>query len=205
MKGDLQITNSNGRIEIEKVSGNTSVHNQFSSVEIETVGGNLALDVTCGEIEIGAVGKNLSVRNSFGRLKIGTITGDLDIISSNSQVDVERVNGRAKVRNSFGGVSFEQCNGPLEARIQSGNLEAAAAKIGGDYNLDVDFGNITLELPSWAGFVIDANTSLGNINSDFRIDLQKEMVSEKVNGTVNGGGPLLKIRNNKGNIRLKGI
>jgi DUF4097 and DUF4098 domain-containing protein YvlB len=203
VQGDLKISNGNGRVEIEKVTGDVTVKNQFSKVEVGTVGGNLTVEAANGMVSIGRVGKDLTVHHGFGQLKVGVVSGALNVTSSYGQVEVERVDGSAQIKNSFGGVSLDECNGPLKVEVRGGNLDVKAGKIGGDYNLEVELGNIMLELPSKAGFAIDASTSLGKIYSDFEFNLQREIASESGSGNVNGGGPLVKVRSSKGNINIK--
>ena len=49
---------------------------------------------------------------------------------------------------------------------------------------------------------VDAQTQ-GIISSDFPIQWQDDIESSRLKGTVNGGGPLLKLRSAAGEIHVK--
>ena len=52
------------------------------------------------------------------------------------------------------------------------------------------------------GIDIDAHTQ-GEISSDFSIQPQGDMKENGLKGTLNSGGPLLKLHSSTGDIRLK--
>ena len=63
-------------------------------------------------------------------------------------------------------------------------------------------GKIEVVLSSSTAVNIDAGTS-GSISSDIPIQVQGLLTEDKLKGTLNGGGPLLKLRTSLGEIRLK--
>lgn len=204
VQGNLQVENSNGKIEIDRVTGDAIVNNQFAEVTIGTVSGNLDISVNAGAIEIGQVGKNLTVRNDFGRLKVGSILGDFQANCKNGQIDVGKVLGKTKVENAFGGVNLEDCQGPVEADISNGSLNARISQVTGPSNFEVQFGSVEVTVPSSAKFTVDAASSFGQIRTDFPLTptTSQGSTGSDLNGEVNGGGPSLRIRTRNGSINL---
>jgi hypothetical protein len=201
--GNLNVENNNGRVEIHKVTGDVIVTNRLSEIFIGEVSGNVNVTVSAGQIKIDRVGKNLTARTDFGNLNVGEVSGDLNAVGKSGGIEVAKVSGKTRVENTFGGVHLKECNGPVTADINTGDLTVTVARVMSPLNFNVQFGSIQLSLPENAGFTLDANTSFGDIASEFNIIRHKKTTGESAVGAVNGSGPLVKINVQNGSIRLK--
>jgi hypothetical protein len=76
----------------------------------------------------------------------------------------------------------------------------------GNANITNNAGQVTIEkmsLPASAQFTIDAESLMGNINSAFALTTKKKFARATASGKINGGSPLIRIRNSSGNIKLQ--
>ena len=181
------------------------IYNNSGDVNVNTIDGNLNIEMANGMLKVQNVSRNLIVHNNFGSIQIGVVQGDVNIVTKAGQVKVTKINGATQVESSMGEVNLEECHGPVTANLNAGNLKVNLVKVTGAINLANKMGNIDLDLPSDSKFSIDANSTLGNIHSDFQVSLKQHMASSTATGEVNGGGPLIQVKTKAGNIDLHKI
>jgi hypothetical protein len=68
--------------------------------------------------------------------------------------------------------------------------------------VETGFGEVHLVLPADAAFDLDAKTDYGSIKTDFAVTVT-ELEEKRIAGEVNGGGPLLQIHTDSGDISLE--
>ena len=90
-------------------------------------------------------------------------------------------------------------NGSLRAQTGSGDIEASG-KITGESRLETGSGSVRLTIGNGAGYTLDATTGSGNIHTQSPIQMSGNINSHHVNGTVNGGGPTLRIVTGSGDV-----
>lgn len=127
------------------------------------------------------------------RLRAATVDGDINASGVDTPANITTVDGD---------VSYE------------GVMPEHLATVDGDVSLDVgsDFessssiatvdGNITIKLPAAARFEVRANTVDGKLSNDFGIPVNGKWGIHRMEGSVNGGGPTLKLRTVDGDISL---
>ena len=72
-------------------------------------------------------------------------------------------------------------------------------------NLRTSGGGITLTLIPDIAVDVEAETSGGRVSTDFAVEsaIQGKVPRNRLKGSINGGGPLLKLRTSGGSIRLQ--
>ncbi|HBF36681.1 MAG TPA: hypothetical protein DDW50_05110 [Firmicutes bacterium] len=156
-----------------------------------------------GNIDVSGIDGSLTVENQAGNVNIDSVMGNADIHSNAGQVEIKKVNGSSTIHCNAGNVNLAECEGPITAELRAGNLNIHFTKVSSNCDLDLAAGNLKLSLPANARFTIAAESSMGNIDSDFALTTKKEYTRATANGEVNGGGPLIRIRNSSGNIKLQ--
>jgi hypothetical protein len=74
----------------------------------------------------------------------------------------------------------------------------------GDSDLEVSRGNLTLTIPQNSAFTLDAERSRrSSFHTDFGIIARGSFTGDHVSGNVNGGGPTLRLRADRGNVWLR--
>ena len=113
-------------------------------------------------------------------------------------------NGPASLETSGGSMTLSRIDGKLEASTSGGSIELAMiAPVPGEVSLSTSGGNLNLEAPENAAFNIDAHTSGGHVSCDLPVSVKGKLESERLNGTINGGGPDVVLRTGGGNIRVQ--
>ena len=146
-----------------------------------------------------------------------------------AKLDLSTVNdGEIIVRDIIGDLQLENVNGPITATNINGTVIAesvnapvsvglAAVAPGGATSVSTLNGDITLTLPSNVKTELHVDSGRGEINSDFELDIKpaKPLIERNehrggvsvkmedvVVATVNGGGPVIRIKTFNGDIKL---
>ena len=74
-----------------------------------------------------------------------------------------------------------------------------------DCTLGTSGGSVTVVVPEAAALNLDARTSAGRVSSELPVVavVSGEAKRGELNGKINGGGPLLKLRTSAGSIDLR--
>jgi hypothetical protein len=142
--------------------------------------------------------------------------------SSLEEIRVENVSGEVEINSAMGGLKLINVTGPVTASTTNGDIEAVLGRVAADkpmsfvtFNGDID---LTLPADTKAGFRIKSN--MGQLYTDFDIALKtlpveperstgregaafRVSLERSVFGTINGGGPEIKIQNFHGDIYLR--
>jgi DUF4097 and DUF4098 domain-containing protein YvlB len=185
---------------------------------------NLKLSTSGGDIEVGNLKGSISARTSGGDLKFAKIEGDIDARTSGGNVHLDEGTAKANLHTSGGDVHVNRAGGPTTVSTSGGNIELrsveeliSANTSGGDVRAfitgpikqDVELGTsggqVVVHVKKGVGFKLDASTSGGDVDAEgLTLTIEKGgMGKSKLVGTVNGGGPRLKLRSSGGDIKVR--
>jgi DUF4097 and DUF4098 domain-containing protein YvlB len=68
--------------------------------------------------------------------------------------------------------------------------------------LSTSGGEVKVKVPAEAAFNLDVETSGGDVRCDLPVTVQGKLESNRINGVVNGGGPVLKLGTSGGDIHV---
>jgi hypothetical protein len=149
---------------------------------------------------------------------------NLDLSTANeSEIIVRDIVGTLQLENANGPISATNINGSLIAESVNSSITATFAGIdaSGAVSLTSMNGDVTLTLPAKAGAELRIDSGRGEIESEFELDVKpskpviqrdertagREGVSVRVEqvivATVNGGGPVIRIKTLNGDLRIK--
>ena len=140
-------------------------------------------------------------------------SGDIHVDNLIGTVSAEVLDGSlhlGKIQGVVSGKTYGSGNITLEGCQSSVNLTAALGNIRAEMTTQPqhpwtlhtsESGEIDVALHPDIAVNVDAQTQ-GNISSDFSIQPHRD-VESRLKGTINGGGPLLKLRAAAGEIRLR--
>jgi len=145
-------------------------------------------------------------------LKLSTVQdGDIVVRDVTGTLQLENVNGPITATNINGAVIAESVNNAIRVGFATINASEATA-------LSSINGDITLTLPAKAGVELRLDSAQGQMDSDFELDVKpgkpsivrnegrngmSVRVEDVVVATVNGGGPVIKLKTLSGNIRIE--
>lgn len=173
--GNIAIKDVKGLIQGGTSGGNLDLNNTDGNVELKTSGGNIRANATAG---------NLNLRTSGGNVNMSNINGDLDVSTSGGSIRIEDINGR---------INAETSGGHIEVYVNGNNKGV---------NVETSGGHIALYLPKNIAATIDASTSGGDVEFDLPIMVNGKMRENKVRGTINGGGELIRAHTSGGDVRI---
>lgn len=131
------------------------------------------------------------------RLRIKDYKSDISLAGLKAGIDVETYKGTVEARGVEGGMDLETYKGNI--RVEFASLNSASS-------FETYKGDMDIVLPRTASFHLDAQLGRrGDLDSDFSLASLSDRRSKKrysYSGDVNGGGPTLRLRTDKGNFRL---
>ena len=185
---------------------------------------NLNLNTSGGDITAGSVRGNVRARTSGGNLKFDRIDGEIDAHTSGGDIVLKEGTARAKLGTSGGDIEIDRAGGPTEVSTSGGDLNInsvaqliSATTSGGNVHatiteplkqdtvLSTSGGDVRVRIVKGAGFELDASTSGGDVRAEgLTITITKGGVGKsRLAGSVNGGGPRLKLRSSGGDISVR--
>jgi DUF4097 and DUF4098 domain-containing protein YvlB len=212
--GDLKLETGGGNISIRSVKGN---------IHAETGGGNiLVLSGEQGAV-VEAGGGNVEIKRCLGKVKASTGGGSISLGEIGGPAEIDTGGGSIRLTSAKGRVGANSGAGTIElygvpsARVETGagGITVKLINTGAERNdsvLETAAGDITVYIAADLGLSVRASVELGNghhITSEFpdiHIASEGDQWSPRTltaEGTLNGGGPVLKVRTTTGDIRFK--
>lgn len=199
---NADLRTSGGEILVAKVNGEILTKTNGGDLKFTGLKGKLEGKTSGGSIEITDCEGQLKTSTSGGNIAANGGSGELDARTSGGSAEVKNFAGPAQIETSGGNLDFANIRGQLTARTSGGSIDATlASPIAGDVKLETSAGSISIAVPENAALQIDAAASAGNITSDLTLQ-SIHSSSDSLKATMNGGGPLLKLRSGGGSIRL---
>ena len=216
-KGRVEISNVNGKIEVEPSTGNAveveatkkarGASPEAAKAALDRV--TIAEDVSGGRIRIETkVARTSGFSFSSGvnveyRVKVPA-GAEVKFTTVNGGVEVTGLDGRIVAETTNGGVTARNVGGQLQASTTNGGLDIDLARMpDGGVKLECTNGGIKVRLPRDAKANVSASITNGGISTEnLSIDATGENTRRHLEGRLNGGGPRLEADGVNGGIRL---
>jgi hypothetical protein len=161
----------------------------------------------------------LRARADSGGIDVRGIKGPSDCATDSGGIRVTDIDGEVKAAADSGGIRISRVNGPVYARADSGGIDAL--EIAGTVDVETDSGGVRVSQTTPAA--IRARTDSGGADItlartggyDIRAYAESGRVSardvavagpvsrKQVNGKLRGGGPVVDVRADSGNIDIR--
>ena len=149
-----------------------------------------------GDLDIGDVGGAASVETGGGGIRLNSAKGAVRAETGGGNIQLNGLSGGVNASSGAGSISAEFVGKPAD--MSSSRLETSV-------------GNIRVWLPSGFPVTVEASVDAGqerSIETDFpelKIKSEGDWGPREVyaRGSINGGGPSLKINTNTGSIQIK--
>jgi hypothetical protein len=222
--GGIQLGRVSGRVECETAGGSIRLDSAGASAELRTSGGgiqarevrgDLRAETAGGSIRAESVGGSLIAATSGGSIHVGEVAGLVDAETAGGSIHVESAPQGVRAETAGGGIQLNNVAGKVIATSAAGPIRAyfVAGRPLGDSLLETTAGSIIVWLPASIAVrvdaVIDFASGSNRIQSEFdSITVQRsdgdfgtgQVVAA---GVLNGGGPVLRIRNTNGRIQIQ--
>ncbi len=212
--GEILCDTAGGAISLDGAGANATLTTSGGSITARNVAGTLRTETAGGSITAEKVGRSLVAETSGGSINVTDVTGrvraetaggSVNIISAPHGVRAETAGGKIYLRDVAGAVTASNATGSIQAYFLRGGLLQ-------DSVLETNVGRIDVWLPAELKVTIEAIVELANndrrIQSEFEaIRVRRDGVrfgpsSITAEGALNGGGPVLRILNTAGHIKI---
>lgn len=203
--GRIRVNSANARLTADTMGGDLMVGTARGPVTLETNGGSIHVSRTESDLKAETAGGNIEAGDIGGSAVLETAGGTIRLNSARGPVHAETASGAIHLGRVQGGIRAETANGGITA-------EFAGAKLT-DSTLETAVGDITVYIPSNLACSVRAAVEMASghsIRSDFpevkittpSRDEDYGPREQSAAGTINGGGPLLRLRTNMGDIQI---
>jgi DUF4097 and DUF4098 domain-containing protein YvlB len=207
--GAARCTNGAGSITIDSVGGEASCRTIGGEITIREGMGALVLSTEGGNILVDRAGGNVEAHSGEGLIEIGQANGFVLADTRGGSIQVGSARG-VKCDSAQGAVRVKTASGPLRVNTSVGSIlaELLPGTRVQDALLAAGTGDVTVLIPSNISLSVMARNEAGG---------QAKIVSEfpdvrifgwnrppvRGEGSINGGGPLLRINVADGTIFLR--
>ena len=203
---NIDLNTTNGGISVADLTGDVRVRTSGGSLCFEGITGEVWGHTSGGSIETVNVTGDVQVRTSGGGIRFGAIRGFISGRTSGGSIKAVDCNEGVDVRTSGGGIWLGGISKNVTARTSGGSIQAVMkTQPQSECSLRTSGGRITLTLIPDVAVDLEAKTSGGRVATDFAVEstIQGKAPKNRLEGSINGGGPLLKLRTSGGNIHLQ--
>ncbi|MCX6537339.1 MAG: DUF4097 family beta strand repeat-containing protein [Acidobacteria bacterium] len=213
--GTVEIVNTSGKINVEAVDGNivdVKAHITARGASMEA-----ALELL-KQVEMQADASQTRVRV---QAKYPGSRNAVEVVYTlrvprNVKVNLQNVNGTIDVTGVRGGLQAETTNGGVKGRdlantvnasTTNGGLDIQMTSVGPDgVTLETTNGGIELKLPAETKATLKARSVNGGISvTDLPFEKDSDSNRRKVDGKINGGGPVLSLETVNGGVRVRQV
>ncbi len=198
--GGLRFQNITGRIDGKTSGGNIDIKAFNGDTILKTSGGNITLETGTGDVK---------AKTSGGNLQFTDVTGAVNGQTSGGSITMRGSSGGAEMKTAGGSIEVEN-DGPILAKTTGGSIRCQLQKASTSQNLLLDLetmgGGINVSVVPDIAATVEAKVLGGAVTTELPVTVEGGPVRpDQLQGTINGGGPLLKLFSVGGNIILRKI
>ncbi len=206
--GNIKIASAKGQIKAESGGGSLVVLSGLQGAVLETGGGSIRVDKCSGPVKATTGGGSVDLGEIGGTAQIETGAGSIRLASAKGRVQAQTGGGSIQLDGATS-VQAETSAGGIIVKLLSSD---AAGR--NNSTLETSAGDITVYLANDLAISIRAEIEIANghtIRSDFsdiRVSSEGGQWGPKTvraEGQLNGGGPVLKVRTNSGNVSFRRV
>jgi DUF4097 and DUF4098 domain-containing protein YvlB len=200
----VELDSAGGGIDLAALDATVKARSSGGGVKVADIHGDVALSSSGGGVEVRSVHGAARLESSGGNVRGESIDGGVNADSSGGSVTLDNVSGDIQVSCSGGGVEIDEAGGRVKAGSSGGPVRVAFAagnSKGGD--IDSSGGGVATTLDRTASVEVDAVSSGGPVHCDLPVTMEGRVGSDRLQGRLNGGGALLRLRSSGGGITIK--
>ena len=134
-------------------------------------------------------------------------TAELRIKDYKSRTRIENLISEIKLNTYKGDVEIDNLSGGIDLETYKGEVQVSFVKITKDSRFETYKGNIMVEIPKDNSFELRTDFERRvDFNTDFtvqEIERDRKHHHYDYRGKINGGGPTLELKSDKGDVRLR--
>jgi TM2 domain-containing membrane protein YozV/predicted Ser/Thr protein kinase len=162
------------------------------------------LETSGGDIKVAGLSSVVKVKTEGGSLDFSDIGGPIDGQTAGGSIQASGCQDDLIIQTFGGGITIGHFSGPhVRATTEGGSISADFSTAPTtDSELHTAGGSISARLPSLAALTLDAHTLGGSVKTDLPVQVEGQVQDSTLKGTINGGGPTLKLETMGGSIEI---
>jgi hypothetical protein len=229
--GAISAETGGGGIDVGNVGGELSVRTGGGSIHIGSAKGKVVAESGGGNVVLVSGAQGASLQTGGGSIHVDKCTGQVKAETGGGSIELGEVGGEASMETGGGSLKLTSATGLVKAETGGGSIELygvpaahvetgagtitakfIASSLTNNSQLETGVGDITVYLAPNMHVTLRASIEAASghrITTDFQeIKVSSEggqwepkLISAE--GSLNGGGPVLKIRTTMGNIYIR--
>jgi len=200
---DVRSRSDSGSQSISGINGSVKASADSGKVTLADIDGSVDASTDSGDVKLTNIGASAKASTDSGSIVADGIAGAFEGRTDSGDVRLMQIApGDVFVSTDSGNSDLRGIVGALRVDSDSGDVVVVGQQEGA-WRLETDSGSVRISLPEDAAFKIDARSSSSEIYIDHPFTLQGKISNNRLIGDVRGGGSLLKIRTDSGDIRIE--
>jgi DUF4097 and DUF4098 domain-containing protein YvlB len=218
-KAAVTVNSNQGNVELTSIVGATQVAMHQGDFTGRDLQGDFAISGRMNDVSLSQVtGSSTLSGDFFGDVHLDHLLGPVHLHSSRTEIQATRLDGTISLsdgdvtmENALGpilvsthamDISLKHIQGQVTVKNSDGSIAVDAVNPVGAMNIANQNGSVDITVPEKARFSVQGVASDGEINSDFKLSQTSANDRATASGEVGGGGPLLNIVAEKGDIHV---
>ena len=208
--GDVNVETFRAGLRLQKITGRIDAVTSLGNIDLKAFNGDAVLQTTGGNIGIAEGTGDVKTKTSGGNLQVAQVIGAVNGRTSGGNIILRGCKGGADLKNAGGSIEVEN-DGPVLAKNAGGSIRCQLQGVSVNQSLLLDLettgGSINVSLVPDIAATLEAKVLSGSVTTEFPVTVDGTGVvkPDQLQGAINGGGPLLKLRSVGGNIILRKV
>ena len=208
--GDVNVETFRAGLRLQGITGRIDGVTSIGNIDLKAFNGDVALQTTGGNIALAAGAGDVKAKTSGGNLQVVHVIGAVNGQTSGGNITLRGSKGGADLKTAGGSIEVEN-DGPVLARNAGGSIRCQLQGVSENQSLLLDLettgGGINVSLVPDIAATVEAKVLGGSVTTEFPVTVEGVGVvkPDQLQGAINGGGPLLKLRCVGGNIILRKV
>lgn len=220
-KGAVVAKTKDGGVTLTEIAHNAEAAAQDGDVTITSCKGAVVATTEDGDISLTDLAQDVTATNQSGDITITACKGSVRAKSGDGDISLTDIAQNVDAVGTKGSITATECKGSIHAANESGDivLEGVEKKVDITSNegevvikyftpptedctiASVD-GSVSITVPSSAKLNLDFKSVSGEIDFD-KTDFSGSSDEKNASGTLNGGGPAVKVQTQSGDISFQ--
>ncbi len=206
--GDVNVHTAGAGLRLQNITGHIDGTTSGGNIDLKAFEGDAALRTSGGTITLERGTGDVKAKTSGGNIKVTDVMGAVNGETSGGNVTLRGGKGGADVKTAGGSIEVEN-DGPVLARTSGGSIRCQLQEAVSSQNLLLDLetmgGSINVSLVPDIAATVEARVLGGSVTTEFPVVTETggAVKPDQLQGTINGGGSLLRLFSVGGNVILR--
>lgn len=228
--GPVTAETGGGSVEVSNTSGELNLHTGGGGIKIIASKGKVNAETGGGTISVGGAQQAVTAQTGGGSIDMQNCGGDVKASTGGGSLEIGEVAGRADLETGGGSIRLAAAKGPVTASTGGGTIQlwklmngahaesgagaitAEFLSVNTDSTLETSVGDVIVYLSPNARVTIKASVEMANGHKivsnfpDIKVSSEGGEWGPRTyyaTGSLNGGGPVLRVRTSSGNIEFR--